>query len=119
MESEAGRGECNPQLHSSDAVLVVERDVLSLLATGRDALFEGRVVAQREHGGDPVLPRHRNSGEGTVAGRGGIPKTPGSATFPFRKGAASSGRGCFADRIGRTAPGNRPTAREPGRSSRT
>lgn len=50
-----------------------------------------------------------------LAGSGGIPKTPGSAIFLFWKGGAESGRRCFADRIGRTGPGNRPSAREPGR----
>ena len=48
-----------------------------------------------------------------MAGRGWILKTPGSAPFPFLKGAADSGRRCFADRRGRAS--NPPFARGPGR----
>ena len=45
----------------------------------------------------------------------GIPKTLGSDPFPYRKGDADSDGRCFLDCVRRTAPGNPPFAREPGR----
>ena len=59
-----------------------------------------------------LLPRHRHSREGTLAGSRRPRGRP-----PFRSGgwAAGSCRRCFTDRIGRIAHGNRPSAREPGR----
>ncbi len=61
------------------------------------------------------LPRYRHSKEGMLAGSGGIPKPPGAAILLFWNGAPSRGRRCFADHFGRTGPGTRPSAREPGK----
>ena len=62
------------------------------------------------------LPRHRHSREGTLAGRGGVLTTLGSALVPFRKVGrqfvpAMLRKPHRADR----SPGNHPSAREAGR----